>query len=116
MIVWINGAIKWFQDNNVFTHAVGFALIGIGVAVFFVSPNLHHRSSKWATCDAIWIRPDARRPMVSMRLIRFSENMLFAEGAEIIRMGAKVRRPALAHLLTHMGYDAVEIHYQKVRP
>ena len=36
MIVWINGAIKWFQDNNVFTHAVGFALIGIGVAVFFV--------------------------------------------------------------------------------
>ena len=88
----------------------------VGVAVFFVSPNLHHRSSKWATCDAIWIRPDARRPMVSMRLIRFSENMLFAEGAEIIRMGAKVRRPALAHLLTHMGYDAVEIHYQKVRP
>ena len=35
-VTWLKGAFKWLQDNNVLTHAVGFALIGIAIAVFFI--------------------------------------------------------------------------------
>ena len=95
-----------------FTVRLGGELIG--AMVFFVTPNLHHRNSMWATCDVVWIRPDMRRPMVGLRLIRYAEAALQAEGVNVIRIGAKVRRPELARLLVYMGYDAVEISYQKV--
>ena len=86
----------------------------VGVMVLIVAPNLHHRTSKWAICDAIWIRPDMRRPMVAMRLVRFAEEMLLTEGVSVISVAAKVRRPALARLLTYMDYVPVEVKYQKV--
>jgi len=87
-----------------------------GAMVVFVAPNLHHKSSLWATCDAIWIRPDMRRPLMGMRLIRFAEGMLRAEGVNVIRMSSKLKRPELGRLLTFLQYHPVEVQYQKVLP
>jgi hypothetical protein len=86
----------------------------VGVMVLFVAPNLHHRTSRWATCDAIWVRTDMRRPLVGMRLIRFAEEMMLVEGVNVIRMAAKIKRPALGRLLAYMDYVPVEVQYQKV--
>jgi len=88
----------------------------VGVAVYFIAPNLHHHSTIWATSDAIWIRPDMRRPLLGLRLLRHAEDDLARAGATVFRVGAKVRRPELAHLLVWMGYEPVEVAYQKVLP
>ena len=88
----------------------------VGAAVYFIAPNMHHRGTVWATCDVIWIRPDMRLPLLGLRLLRYAEDSLHRAGATVFRVGAKVKRPELARLLVHMGYEPVEVHYQKVLP
>jgi hypothetical protein len=86
----------------------------VGVLLFFVSPSLHHKSTIWATSDVFWLRPDARKPFVARRMLRFAEAGLKAEGVHTIRFGEKTARPALGRLLEAMSFEAVEIIYHKV--
>ena len=88
----------------------------VGAAVYFIAPNLHHNNTVWATSDVIWIRPDMRRPLLGLRLLRHAEDDLRRAGATVFHVGTKVKRPELAHLLSWMGYEPVEIAYQKVLP
>jgi hypothetical protein len=97
---------------RVFTVRWGGALVG--TLMFLVSPSLHHAEHKWASSDNFWISPGARRPGVSLRLVRFAEATLGEEGVFAVRYGAKTLRPALSRILEHEGYTAVEIVHQKV--
>jgi len=86
----------------------------VGAMVFFVAPNMHHRSSLWATCDVVWIRPDMRKPMVGMRLVRYAEITFEHDGVNVLRMGTKIKHPALGRLLEYLGWTPVEVSWQKV--
>lgn len=88
----------------------------VGAAVFFVSPSMHYGGTKWASSDVIWIRPDMRRPLLGYRLLKFAEDAMQREGVTVLRMGAQLARPELGRLLVYMGYNAAEVHYQKVLP
>ena len=86
----------------------------VGVMIFFVSRNLHHASATWATCDTVWLQPDARKPYVAKRLIETAEEALRQEGVHTIQIAAKTYMPSLSRLLVSLGYDTPEITHQKV--
>lgn len=86
----------------------------VGLLLFFVMPNLHHYQTTWATCDAFWLMPDARRPMVALRMLKLAEASLRDEGVHVMTVAEKVLRPALGHLLDHLGFRPTEVKYQKV--
>ena len=85
----------------------------VGYMSFFLGTNLHYSSTKWATSDAMWVDPSARRPRVSVRFLDFIEKSLFDSGVVIVNIGCKVRWPSLARLLESRGYDRIEVTLSK---
>lgn len=86
----------------------------VGYAVFIVGQNSHYHSSpRQAKQDVIYIAPEYRGRSVGVRLIRFCDEMLRAEGVQVVYQHAKLAHPELGRLLEHMGYEAVETTYAR---
>jgi hypothetical protein len=87
----------------------------IGYALFIVTPNLHYKQVLQANQDVVYIQPDQRGTM-PLRFLQFCEDQLFAEGCDVICQHGKAKHPQLARLLTHMGYDTMDVLHVKRRP
>jgi GNAT superfamily N-acetyltransferase len=81
----------------------------VGYMSFFLGTNLHYSTTKWATSDAMWVDPSARRPRVAGRFLDFIEKSLKDSGALFVSIGCKIRWPALARLLESRGYDRIDV-------
>ena len=61
----------------------------VGYAAYIVGVSLHHSRRRWATSDTVWLDPNARRPGVAPRLLRYIEADL-KNHATLMQTGAKV--------------------------
>ena len=84
----------------------------IGYVVFFVRPNPHYATSLQAHQDVLFVALDYRKGMVGVRLIRFAEQRLKAEGVQVIYHHAK-RTNKVGELLKRLGYELVDEIYAK---
>lgn len=82
----------------------------IGYACFIVDFGLHYSTVLVAKSDVIWMSPDERRlgAKAALGLVDLFERELLGRGVCTVRIGSKLKHPALARLLAYKGYVAVE--------
>jgi GNAT superfamily N-acetyltransferase len=85
----------------------------IGYAWFFVAPNAHYNGSLQAVQDVLYVDPALRGGAIGRKLVQFCEDALRAEGVQAVYHHAKVAHEPLQILLSHMGYEAVDIIFAK---
>lgn len=87
----------------------------VGYSLNFLSAGLHFKHIKQSTQDVVYTDPLRRNEMWGVNFITFITMQLESEEVDIIYQNAKVKHPALGRVLTALGYEPVEIIYQKRR-
>lgn len=85
----------------------------VGYAVFIVQTHIHYRDSLVAANSAVYVAPEARAGRVVLKLLRYAEIGLEAQGVRKIYYHVKRERD-FGRLLDHLGYEDVERMYAKV--
>jgi len=85
----------------------------VGYVSLFVFVGMH-AAAKAGVSDALYILPEFRRPMISLRLMRYAEAALRSEGVTVIHMSVNERFPGLGRLLEFMGYKPISRTFTKV--
>ena len=91
----------------------GQAGVIVGYAVFIVQTHIHYRDSLVAANSAVYMAPEARAGRVVLKLLRYAEIGLEAQGVRKIYYHVKRERD-FGRLLDHLGYEDVERMYAKV--
>lgn len=84
----------------------------IGYVVFFVRPNHHYQGSLQAWQDVLFMDREHRVGMAGVRLIKYAERRLAAEGVQVVYHHAK-RTNKVGGLLVRLGYELVDEIYAK---
>ena len=84
----------------------------VGYFAVFVEPNLHYQDHLFARNDVLFLHEDYRRGFCGVRLIRFAEKCLKADGVSVLLLGATVRRD-FSVLLERLGFVKTETLYTK---
>lgn len=99
------------QDKlRIFTARSGEELIGYFVVV--VSTGLHYKDHLFACNDVIYLSPEYRKGFTGVRLIRFAENCLKADGVSVLTINTKVHQP-FDRLMDFLKFKNVERVYSK---
>lgn len=85
----------------------------VGYAVFIVQTHIHYRDALVAANSAVYAAPEVRAGRVVLKLLRYAELGLQAQGVQKIYYHVK-RSKDFGRLLDHLGYDDVERLYAKV--
>ena len=86
----------------------------VGYAMYFMRHNAHYASSLQAVEDILYLLPEVRGTGLGALLINYADDMLRAEGTQIVYHHAKLAHPALGNLLVkRCGYQAIETIYAK---
>lgn len=83
----------------------------IGYAVYMVGPHLHYKQTIYANNDVLFIDPE-ERGMAGIKLIRFAEADLAAQGVQVVCLHVKAYND-WGVLAKRMGYDPTDTVYQK---
>lgn len=83
----------------------------VGYAVFFISPNRHYKASIQAVQDILFVLPEYRG-RTGFRLIRYCDEQLKLEGAQVVYQHVKVKHD-FGPLLKTLGYEPVDIIHAK---
>ena len=79
----------------------------VGYHIFLVTPHLHYMNDLFAVADVLFVAPEYRGKMAGLKLIKFSEQQLKADGVAVI-----VQNTKLAHdfgpILERLGYSQSE--------
>ena len=77
----------------------------VGYAVFFLMTDPHRRTVLQALQDVLFIEPQSRKGlMAGVRLIRYAEEQLAAEGVQVVYHHVKLIN-RLGNLLGSIGYE-----------
>ncbi len=85
-----------------------------GYATWVLSNLPHHRGVCAAVNDVIYLRPQNRKGSTAMRWLKYMESSVHADGAAVIFAQSRTHVPALASVLNHLGYEAVEVTHVKL--
>jgi GNAT superfamily N-acetyltransferase len=85
----------------------------VGYAVMMVNSDAHHKSSRCAVQDALYVHPDFRKQGIGLKLIRFVETVLLGEGVQAVQQHVHVEHPQLGTILRKRGYEVVDFVYLK---
>ena len=80
----------------------------VGYAVFVVDHALHYASSLQAVQDVLYVAHEYRLTRLGLRLIRFCDAELKAEGVQVVYQHEKIAFPQLGRLLEFVGYTPVD--------
>lgn len=83
----------------------------VGYACFLVDMNSHYMTSKQAKQDVVYVEQSSRGAFVGIRLLKFADAALKAEGVQVVYHHVKLSHPALGALLKHQGYEPIETIY-----
>jgi GNAT superfamily N-acetyltransferase len=75
----------------------------VGYSVFFVSPHMHYDSTLTAVNDVLFLHPAYRKGACGIRLIKFSEQELKAQGVKRVLWHIKFNKDFSA-ILHRLGY------------
>ena len=81
----------------------------IGYCVFVLKHNLHYRDSFQAMQDVLFILPEHRGSRAGVKLIRFCEEQLRAEGVQAVFQYLNVSTPKTISLFRKMGYEEINV-------
>lgn len=84
----------------------------VGYFAVVVQKSLHYQDHLFANNDVLFLHPKHRKGLTGMKLIRFAENCLKADGVSLLTINTKTHLPFDA-LLKRMGYIHIENIYSK---
>ena len=85
----------------------------VGYAVFVVQTHIHYQDSLVAANSAVYVAPEARAGRVVLKLLRYAEIGLKAQGVKKVYYHVK-REKDFGRLLEHLGYHDAERMFAKV--
>ena len=85
----------------------------VGYAAFIVQTHIHYQDALVAANSAVYVVPEVRAGRVVLKLLRFAEMGLKAQGVQKIYYHVKQTKD-FGRLLEHLGYQDVERMYAKV--
>lgn len=85
----------------------------VGYLLYMVGMNLHYRTSRQARQDVFYVDPARRGVFLGLRLLRFADEALKAEGVQVACQHVKLEHPALATILRRAGYEPIEAMWAK---
>ena len=85
----------------------------VGYAAFIVQTHIHYQDALVAANSAVYVVPEVRAGRVVLKLLRFAELGLKAQGVQKIYYHVKQTKD-FGRLLGHLGYQDVERMYAKV--
>lgn len=100
------------KDNKlkIFTARENNKLIGYFVVI--TGYNIHYKDHLFAANDVLYLAREHRKGLTGMKLMRFAENCLKADGVSVITVNSKAHRP-FDKLMEYMRYNMIERVYQK---
>jgi len=103
-------------EENHNLHIVTCRIDGVlvGYHLSFIRPHLHYKDSLTAYTDLFFIHPSYRRGRIGVNLFKYAEKTLWQRGVQRIYMPTKLKLDVGA-LFEHLGFDAIERVYTKVR-
>lgn len=84
----------------------------VGYAAYFVRSHLHYQHSRQASQDVLYLAPEYRRGRAGIRLIRYVDAALAAEGVQVVYQHVKAAHD-FGPVLEHEGYFLAEKIYAK---
>ena len=84
----------------------------VGYIIVSVVPNMHSKSHIMASCDLIFVIPEARKGMTGYKLIKYAEIKLKELGVSVFNINTKVDAP-FDSLMERMSYNLEERAYSK---
>ncbi len=84
----------------------------VGYSVCFIGPHIHYADLIVANNDVLFLREDLRPSTVGLRLIRETEKVARARGAQLMLWHAK-QGTSLDKIMPRMGYGVQDIIYSK---
>lgn len=84
----------------------------IGYLIVFIVPHLHHMSTKWASSDIFYIKPDHRNTFVASKLITMTEQKLKHKDVVVFSLNMKAHTP-YDKLAEDLGFNKFELTYAK---
>lgn len=85
----------------------------VGYFIGFISPALHYKTCLTCMMDIFYVHPDHRGSSAGFLLFEFVEEELKRRGVDRVYVGSKCHLDA-SFLFERLGYDRVEIYYQKM--
>ena len=85
----------------------------VGYAVFVVQTHIHYQDALVAANSAVYVAPEARAGRVVLKLLRYAEIGLKAQGVKKVYYHVK-REKDFGRLLEHLGYQDAERMFAKV--
>jgi GNAT superfamily N-acetyltransferase len=86
----------------------------VGYAVYFVRYHPHYRTVKWAVSDVYWLAPEHRGRSLGVRMFRYVEQVLQAEGVKVMHTTGKTAHPQARRLLEALGHTEIEWGFGKI--
>lgn len=85
----------------------------VGYFVVVISKSLHYQDHLFATNDIIYLSPKHRKGTAGIRLIKFAEEQVKAEGITLLVINTKAHAPFDA-ILERNGFELTERVYSKL--
>lgn len=95
---------------RVYTARSGKKLVGYFVVI--ISKNLHYQDHLFAANDVIFLAKTHRKGTTGIRLIKYAEEQLKAEGISVMVVNTKTHQP-FDKILERQGFELTERIYSK---
>lgn len=95
---------------RVYTARSGKRLVGYFVVI--ISKNLHYQDHLFAANDVIFLAKTHRKGTTGIRLIKYAEEQLKAEGISVMVVNTKAHQP-FDKILERQGFELTERVYSK---
>ncbi len=84
----------------------------VGYATFITIRDLHHRNTKIAMSDMIYVLPSERGAWLGSKILMFAERVLKDSGVNVMIVNTKIEHD-FKSILTRIGYEPTEVQYSK---
>ena len=84
----------------------------VGYFVVFVSQHIHYKDHLFANNDLIYLSPSYRKGFTGIKLIKFAESCLKADGLSILTVNTKTHKP-FHNIMRYLGFSSSETLYSK---
>lgn len=84
----------------------------VGYCILLVNNSLHYKDRLLASCDLLYVKPEARKGLVGYNLIKYAEEKLKQIGVSVVQINTKTYAP-FDKLLERMDFSLIERSYSK---
>jgi GNAT superfamily N-acetyltransferase len=109
----------WLAYKNLYDAGILHIVTGrteegelVGYCLLMVTGNLHYKTVKWAEGDIFYLRPDHRKGMTGIRMMKAAEKIAKVYGASKIYQKVKLHKD-VSKVFERMGYTAIERLFMK---